>query len=94
MLHIVIRTHGWWHVRTGPRIWYIIDYLNHIKKNNCLTDEKWADTTKMYRTSYDKLIINHMVKNAFGRGETSKGCTKIFTINLWFNKFKEIIKIK
>ena len=53
-----------------------------------------ADTTKMYRTSYDKLIINHMVKNAFGRGETSKGCTKIFTINLWFNKFKEIIKIK
>ena len=62
MLHIVIRTHGWWHVRTGPRIWYIIDYLNHIKKNNCLTEEKWADTTKMYRTSYDKLIINHMVK--------------------------------
>ena len=53
-----------------------------------------ADTTKMYRTSYDKLIINHMVKNAFGRGETSKGCTKIFTINLWFNKFKEINKIK
>ena len=53
-----------------------------------------ADTTKMYRTSYDKLIINHMVKNAFGRGETSKGCTKTFTINLWFNKFKEINKIK
>ena len=60
----------------------------------CLAEEKLADTTKMYRASYDKLIIKHMVKNAFGRGEISKRYTKIFTINLWFNKCNDIIKIK
>ena len=60
----------------------------------CLAEEKLADTIKMYRTSYDKLIINHMVKNAFGRREISKRYTKIFTIDLWFNKCKDIIKMK
>ena len=42
------------------------------KKNFYLAEEKWANTTKMYRTSYDKLTTNRMVKNAFVRGETTK----------------------
>ena len=73
MLHIC-NTHERWHIHTGPCIWHIIDYLNHMekKKKFYLAEEKWANTTKMYRTSYDKLTTNRMVKNAFVRGETTK----------------------